>query len=160
MLLMPSTFFLIIAEMNYQIERVDKSEYKEIVDVWEASVRATHHFLKEEDILYYKPLILNEYLDAVELRCIKSSKGNIAGFLGVADHNLEMLFVHPEFRGNHIGKSLLRHSIDKLHVTKVDVNEQNEQADGFYHHCGFKTIGLSKLDASGKLYPLLHMTLK
>jgi putative acetyltransferase len=146
--------------MNYKIERVNKSEYKEIVDVWEASVQATHHFLKEEDIAYYKPLILNEYLDVVVLRCIKTNEGKIAGFLGVAGQNLEMLFIHPEFRGKHIGKALLRYSIEKLNVTRVDVNEQNEQAVGFYHHCGFETIGRSKLDASGKPYPLLHMKLK
>jgi len=126
----------------------------------EASVRATHHFLKEEDIEYFKPLILNTYLDAVELRCIRDNNEKIIGFLGVADQNLEMLFIHPEYRGKRIGKILLDYSIDQLDVTKVDINEQNEQAVGFYKHCGFKTIKRSEMDASGKLYPTLHMELK
>lgn len=38
--------------MKYNIENIDKTEYEQVVDVGEASVRATHHFLKEEDILY------------------------------------------------------------------------------------------------------------
>ena len=42
----------------YKIETTDKENYQEIVNVWEASVRATHDFLKEEDIEYFKPLIL------------------------------------------------------------------------------------------------------
>lgn len=146
--------------MKLKIDKINTTEYKDVVEVWEASVRATHHFLQEEDIQYFKPLILNTYLDAVELRCIKNNSKKIIGFLGVADQNLEMLFIHPEFRGERIGKTLLDYSIDKLNVIKVDVNEQNEQAVGFYKHCGFETIGRSELDSSGKPYPTLHMTLK
>ncbi|XRE42549.1 putative N-acetyltransferase YjaB [Tenacibaculum discolor] len=144
--------------MNYKIDNINKSEYQEVADVWEASVRATHHFLKEEDIAYFKPLILNTYLDAVELKCIKINH-KIVGFLGVAEENLEMLFIHPEYRGKKVGKALLEYSIDKLNVDKVDVNEQNEQAVGFYQHFGFKTINRSELDATGKPYPILHMQL-
>ena len=146
--------------MKNEITSVRKSEYLEVVDVWEASVRATHHFLKEEDIAYFKPLILNTYLDAVELRCIKNHKQKIVGFLGVANQNLEMLFIHPEYREKGIGRTLLDYSIKQLDVTKVDVNEQNEQAVGFYKYCGFKTIKRSELDSSGKPYPTLHMELK
>jgi putative acetyltransferase len=146
--------------MTHKIDTINKIEYKEVVDVWEASVRATHHFLKEEDIAYFKPLILNTYLDAVELRCIRNNKKEIIGFLGVAEQNLEMLFIHPEYRGKKIGKALLDYAIDKLNVLQVDVNEQNEQATGFYKYCGFKTIGRSELDSSGKPYPILHMELK
>lgn len=145
--------------MTNKIDKIDKEEYKNVVELWESSVRATHHFLKEEDIEYYKPLILNTYLDAVELRCIRNN-GKIVGFLGVADQNLEMLFIDPEYRGKKIGKTLLNYSISQLNVTKVDVNEQNEQAVGFYKHCGFETIKRSKLDSSGKPYPTLHMELK
>ncbi|WP_299439143.1 GNAT family N-acetyltransferase [uncultured Aquimarina sp.] len=146
--------------MKYNIDNVDKTEYPEIVDVWEASVRATHHFLKEEEILYFKPLILNQYLNAVELRCIRNVHANIVGFVGVAEQNLEMLFIHPEYRGMRIGKTLLQYSINEMDVTKVDVNEQNGQAVGFYEHSGFKTERRSELDASGKPYPILHMELQ
>ena len=57
-----------------KIDFINKSEYKEVVNLWEASVRATHHFLKDDDIEYFKPLILNSYLDAVELRCVRNHK--------------------------------------------------------------------------------------
>lgn len=144
---------------EHEISKINKTEYQEVVNVWEASVRATHHFLKEEDIEYFKPLILNTYLDAVELRCIKIDN-KIIGFLGVADNSLEMLFIHPNYRGKSIGKTLLEYSIKILNITKVDVNEQNEQAVSFYKYFGFKTIKRSELDSSGKPYPTLHMELK
>lgn len=143
-----------------EIDTIGKSEFKDVVDVWEASVRASHHFLKEEDIEYFKPLILNTYLDAVELRGIRTIENKIAGFLGVAEQNLEMLFIHPNYRGKGLGKTLLAYSIEQMNVRKVDVNEQNEQAVGFYIHSGFEVVGRSDLDASGKPYPMLHMQLK
>ncbi len=146
--------------MNKEIDTIDTSEYQDVVNVWEASVRATHHFLKEEDIEYFKPLILNTYLDAVELRGIRNNAKEIIGFLGVAEQNLEMLFIHPEYRGQRIGKKLLEHAIKNMDVKKVDVNEQNEQAVGFYKHSGFQVINRSELDASGKPYPILHMELQ
>ena len=145
--------------MNYKIENILKSEYKSVVEVWEASVRATHHFLQEEDILFFKPLILNNYLDAVTLKCVKNENKEIIAFLGIAENNLEMLFIHPDYRGKKIGKSLLDFAIDKLDVTKVDVNEQNKQAVGFYLYYGFKVISRSEIDSTGKPYPILHMEL-
>lgn len=146
--------------MKYPIDSIDKKEYPEVVELWEASVRATHHFLKEKDIRYFKPLILNHYLDAVDLSCIREDSGKILGFQGVAEGNLEMLFIHPDQRGKGIGKALLEHAVKKLGISKVDVNEQNEQALGFYLHYGFEVISRSDLDSSGKPYPILHMELK
>jgi putative acetyltransferase len=147
-------------KMNYKIETINKNEYYEVVNIWEASVRSTHHFLKEEDIQYFKPLIFNTYLDAVELKCVRNEEGEITGFLGAADQNLEMLLIHPDYRGRQIGKALLNFSIEKMNVRKVDVNEQNDQAVGFYKKCGFETTSCSELDSSGKPYPTLHMELR
>lgn len=146
--------------MKYVTDQIKTEEYQQVVDVWEASVRATHNFLKEEDIQHFKPLILNHYLQAVELKCVRNEKAEIIAFSGVANGNLEMLFIHPDYRGKGIGKQLLNYSVDKMGVTKVDVNEQNEQAVGFYQHSGFKIIGRSELDATGKPYPILHMQLE
>ena len=145
--------------MELKVDFVQPYEFPAIVDVWEASVRATHQFLKEEDILYFKPLILNEYLKAVDLRCVRDSDKNIIGFLGAAEQNIEMLFIHPDARGKGIGKSLTEYAIKILHCIKVDVNEDNEQAVGFYQNMGFKIISRSELDGTGKPYPILHMEL-
>jgi len=54
----------------------------------------------------------------------------------------------------------LNYAIKNFNVKKVDVNEQNEQAVGFYQHFEFEIIGRSELDSSGKPYPTLHMELK
>lgn len=130
-----------------------------MIEVWESAVRATHHFLSEEDIAYFKPLILNTYLDAVVLRCVRNDEGQIVGFSGVAEENLEMLFIHADHRGKGIGRVLLDHAIKVQGVQNVDVNEDNKQAIGFYQKYGFVTYKRSEKDASGKPFPILHMRL-
>lgn len=141
------------------IETVEKADYLKLIEIWESSVRATHDFLVEEDLQALKPLILEQYFDAVELRCAKNAQGEILGFCGVHDGNIEMLFISPDARGKGIGTMLTANAIHELGASKVDVNEQNEQALGFYLHIGFKVIGRSPVDGQGKPYPLLHMAL-
>ena len=141
------------------IATVTPADFPQAVEVWETSVRATHHFLKEADIQYFKPLILNEFLQVLELACIRDEKGRMLGFVGVAEGKVEMLFVHPASRGTGVGKKLLQHAIQVLKANTVDVNEQNEQAVGFYLYAGFEVTGRSALDSMGKPFPLLHMQL-
>lgn len=147
-------------QMKHAISPVSESEYPEVVNVWEASVRATHHFLTEADIQFFKPLILNDYLKAVDLRAVRNEANQLTGFLGVHKDKIEMLFVHPDEFGNGIGKDLTKYAVNQLSTTKVDVNEDNEQAVGFYQHMGFAVISRDALDSLGKPFPILHMELK
>lgn len=142
----------------YVIEIPSTADFIEITDVWEASVRATHDFLKEEDIQFFRPLILNEYLKAVDLYCIRIET-RIAGFIGLGEGSVEMLFIHPDFHGCGIGSHLLQFAIEERHAVTVDVNEQNLQAVTFYQKMGFVMIGRSETDGMGKPFPLLHMKL-
>jgi putative acetyltransferase len=142
------------------ISEVSKADYPVLIQLWEASVRATHDFLTETDISELKPLILQQYFDAVALHCVKNAEGTILGFSGVADGNLEMLFIAPQYRGKGIGTVLCQHAIQQQKVDKVDVNEQNPQALGFYLRQGFQVTGRSPLDGQGKAFPLLHLQLK
>lgn len=143
----------------YKIESPNESEFFAMGELWEASVRATHHFLNEQDITFFKSLLLSEYLKLVELFCIRDINGAILGFMGIESDKLEMLFVHPQAMGKGIGKALLEHAVQALQVNKVDVNEDNQQAAGFYLKMGFKIISRSALDGMGKPFPILHMTL-
>lgn len=142
---------------NLLIEPAVPADFPEIIEVWEASVRATHHFLKEEDIVYFKPLILNEYLYMVKLFCTRDANGKIIGFMGVSEDKIEMLFIDPASVGSGIGRKFMNYAISELVIKKVDVNEQNEQAVGFYKNLGFQVVDRSELDPTGRPYPILHM---
>ena len=135
-------------------------DYDEILEVWEASVRHTHHFLTEEHIQFYKPLVRNHYLPAVELYIIRDAGRKIVAFMGLSDELIEMLFVNPGEQGKGYGKRLLEYATRKKQLDKVDVNEQNEKALTFYLHMGFQVIGRDETDGMGKPYPILHLQLK
>ena len=135
------------------------SDYPQLVQVWEASVRATHGFLPDTYIVLLREYVLRQYLDAVMLVCCKDTARRIRGFAGVANGRLDMLFVAPECIGQGIGKRLLRYAIDELNAECLDVNQQNPKALGFYLHEGFEVVGRSETDGLGQPYPLLHMRL-
>ncbi|MCD8268567.1 MAG: GNAT family N-acetyltransferase, partial [Parabacteroides sp.] len=73
-----------------QPERATQQDYDELIELWDASVRSSHHFLSEEDIQYYKPLIRNNYLQAVRLYVTRDKEnGQIAAFMGLSDELIE-----------------------------------------------------------------------
>ncbi|KKB52373.1 MULTISPECIES: GNAT family N-acetyltransferase [Parabacteroides] len=139
------------------IRKIKETDYPRLIEIWESAVLNTHDFLKEEDFLYYKKQ-LPVYFQYVTLVGFEQ-EGILAGFMGIAEENLEMLFVDNEYRGTGIGKKLIAYATANLHVTKVDVNEQNTQAVGFYKYMGFNIVRRSELDGEGKEYPILHMQL-
>ena len=145
----------------YKLDVPAKSEYSILLSVWESSVRATHHFLEKRDIDVFKKIIEEkDVFNQVNLTCARDTNNNILGFIGVSKQSVEMLFIDSGSIGKGIGKMLLLHAINDLNITRVDVNEQNEQALKFYEHFGFKVISRSELDGTGKPYPILHMQLK
>ena len=135
--------------------------FNELANEWEASVRATHDFLPRSYIQELRELVEHRYLDAVMLVCCRDPVNKrIAGFAGVAARKVEMLFIHPDYRGHGVGKSLLMFAINELNAIELDVNEQNPQAIGFYLKQGFEVIGRSETDGLGEPYPLLHLRYK
>lgn len=138
------------------IRKANTADYPRIMEIWESSVKATHDFLAESDFELFKKLIPEEFLPQLEVFVIYEND-YISAFFSVSDDNLEMLFVDANARGQGIGKIAVDYIITKLKVFKVDVNEQNEQAVGFYKKQGYHQIGRSELDGMGKPYPLLHL---
>ncbi|WP_286235830.1 GNAT family N-acetyltransferase [Thalassotalea sediminis] len=140
------------------VENVLPSDYAEMLMVWENSVRATHDFITEDDIAFFKPIIIEQAFPAVTLHCVKDKNKHILGFIGLYETKVEMLFLLEKARGKGIGKMLLQYAIDKYAVTHVDVNEQNPNAVGFYQHMGFNITSRSPLDDMGKPFPILHLS--
>ena len=128
------------------IRKIKVTDYPRLMEIWESAVLSTHDFLKEEDFIYYKGQ-LPVYFQYVNLFGFEQ-EGTLIGFMGIAEGNLEMLFIDNNYRGTGVGKKLITYAIDNLQVTKVDVNEQNIQAVGFYKHIGFNIYEGGNLAAS------------
>ena len=139
------------------ITKVEISDYAELSELWEQSVRATHEFLNEEDISYFKSKLESDYFPNVRLwKYVIDEK--ICGFIGLSDM-IEMLFVQPSCFRHGIGGKLIDFAIKSENMKRVDVNEQNPNAIKFYQSKGFKIIGRSEIDSDGKPFPIIHMSL-
>lgn len=135
-------------------------DYEALTAVWYASVRATHDFLTEEDMEYYRRRIPRDYMPHVELYAIRDERGRWASFIGISSDMIEMLFVRPDEMGRGHGSRLLQFAVEEKGLCKVDVNEQNKRALEFYQKHGFSVVGRDATDGEGKPYPILHMEKK
>jgi putative acetyltransferase len=141
------------------IRRAESDDHGALLELWERSVRATHHFLSGADVNDLLPLVADELSDSKTSWWVAAIEhGPIAGFLGYVPGSIEGLFVDPEFRGRGVGSLLIEHA---QHLSggglRVDVNEQNPEALGFYQSRGFSIVGRSEVDDGGRPFPVLHM---
>ncbi len=142
-----------------KIQQAGIEDYPAMLNLWQTSVDATHHFLAATDKEKIARQLQDVYFPAMdELWLIKKGE-KLSGFLGLNPAMVEMLFVHPDEMGQGMGRYFLDFSQLKYPDLRVDVNEQNEQAYRFYLHYGFKVIGRSEQDAAGMPYPIIHMQL-
>jgi putative acetyltransferase len=130
-----------------------------LVALWERSVRATHDFLSEADIVALRPLVARTLGDeGLELWVLADEGDAPIGFMGLAGDDIAALFLEPAHRGRGGGRRLVSHAqaLRGADLT-VDVNEQNAGARGFYEALGFVVAGRSPLDDGGRPFPILHM---
>ncbi len=127
-----------------------------LISLWEASVRATHHFLTKEDIQKLIPFVKMGLSNIETLIVVEDTHKPIA-FMGIEESKIEMLFVLPDCFGKGIGKELITLAATQYGVQYVDVNEQNPQAIGFYSHIGFEVFERKETDEQGNPFPVLKM---
>ncbi|MBT2289083.1 GNAT family N-acetyltransferase [Paenibacillus albidus] len=138
-----------------QNRKATDNDYDMIINLWERSVMATHHFLSfkdKEEIKKELPMYF-PHLD-VRLWYIEDS---IIGFTAINENHLEALFLDPDKIGKGYGKQIMQICINGFGITSVDVNKQNENATRFYLKSGFGIIGEDLTDGAGRPYPILHL---
>ena len=108
-----------------------------LLGIWEASVRASHHFLTEDDIRSLCPHA-EEAIRQIETK-------------------IEMLFLHPDYFRKGIGRALIQKAVSEAGAEYVDVNEQNPAAVKFYEKMGFRTFRRDSTDDQGNPFPILRM---
>ena len=131
-----------------EIKKEERNEnlIQELLKVWENSVRATHKFLSNEEILEIKKYVPEALASISHLIIDNDENGNPVAFMGIEENKLEMLFITSAYRGKENGKKMLSYGIENYGVTNLAVNEDNPQAKGFYEHMGFKVYQRNELD--------------
>lgn len=134
------------------------SDGQRLVSIWRSAVDATHFFLDPLD---------REAIDVDVQAFLPQSQVWLAvddadvgiGFMGLSGGHVESLFIDAAYRGMGVGCQLVEFARAAHPSLITDVNEQNDQAVGFYRHLGFEVVGRSPTDEYGRFYPLLHLRL-
>ena len=158
-LLNPSNLLNNISIKIIEISNRNQLLLDKLIYVWEKSVRATHLFLPESEILNIKEKFLPDALKNIPHLVVAQDNDKPVAFMGIDGKKVEMLFVTTEKRGCGIGKKLIEYGIKNFSINELAVNEQNPQAKGFYEHLGFKVYKRSETDEQGNPYPILYMHL-
>ena len=130
---------------------------KQLLDIWESSVKGTHFFLSRNEIENIKKYVPQALKEVPHLIIIEKENHIPVGFMGIVYQHLEMLFISDKERGKGFGKKLLRYGIEKYSINNLVVNEQNPIAKDFYEHMGFEVYRRTDFDDQGNPYPLLYM---
>ena len=130
---------------------------KQLLDIWESSVKGTHFFLSRNEIENIKRYVPQALKDVPHLIIIEKENHIPVGFIGIVNQHLEMLFISDKERGKGFGKKLLRYGIEKYSINDLAVNEQNSLAKDFYEYMGFEVYKRTEFDEQGNPYPLLYM---
>lgn len=150
--------------IKLKVERIDMhrrftGSIEQLTDLWDRSVRTTHHFLTDDNIAELRPWVGQCIKLVAEFAVMKAGR-RLAGFVGVDSGKIEMLFVDPDFIGRGIGRMLLDWARQECGAYLIDVNEQNTQAAAIYRHWGFEVYERCETDDQGDPYPILKMRLK
>jgi putative acetyltransferase len=81
--------------LQESVSPLSPQDFPRVVEVWEASVRATHLFFREADIQFFKPLLRDALYQVMELACVRDEKNQVVGIVGVVEGKVEMLFIRP-----------------------------------------------------------------
>ena len=100
-----------------------EDDLEELLAVWDSSVRATHGFLTEADIVMLTPLVRQGLREIPLLHILRDAQGTKLGFMGTDGDKLEMLFLRPDARGRGFGRRLLDFAVKELGIRRLDVNE-------------------------------------
>ncbi len=130
-----------------------------LTELWEASVRATHHFLQETDIENLKPYVTEGLVNINHLYVVFDADVPTA-FIGIQNEKIEMLFVSPQYLRKGLGKQLVDMAVKNHQAVIVDVNEYNPGARAFYGKLGFVEFDRMETDSQGNPFPIIALRLR
>ena len=150
------------SRLSISIVPYEPSMLPAMLEIWEDSVRASHFFLKDNDIVEIKEEVKGDFAFLQNILVAKV-EGEFAGFIGVSEKMIEMLFASPKFFNLGLGKRLILEACNAFFAKQdeilVDCNEQNERGLKFYQKLGFKQLGRSEKDSSGRDFAIIHFSI-
>jgi len=142
--------------MAYSIRRSNAADSQQLVAIWRSSVAETHDFVSRSDLAAIDAEV-ERSLPGSPVFLALDSAGQPVAFMGFTGRSIDSLFVAGGRQGQGAGRFLVEQAKGGASFLDTVVNEQNEQAVGFYRHLGFVVTSRSPDDGEGRPYPVLHL---
>jgi putative acetyltransferase len=126
------------------------------LEIWHAAITATHSFLASDDKGRFAGIV-EAMLASVPFTVIEKEDEEVQGFMVYLDGSIEALFVDPVAHGRGYGSALIAYALSLDPQSRVDANEQADNAVTFYEARGFVRVGRSERDAEDLPYPVVHL---
>lgn len=123
--------------MDMEKDNRDENLVNEILDVYDKSISDLNNEISKDSLEQIKNNT-KEMIKSVEnLIIVKNEEENIIGFMGCENENLEMLYLHPDYKNKGLGKELINIAINNHNVNKTQVTKINTNGIDFLSHMGF-----------------------
>ena len=130
--------------MIYMIRRMEKSETRDVMDLWLRTSNYSNSFVESEFWTTHYDYVKQKYIDRKDTFVyIKDNK--IVGFT-VVDEGNEIcgLFVDPEYQNRGIGRELITFLKSEYTRLRIDIYAKNRKAFAFSLQTGFIVDGASR----------------
>ena len=115
-----------------------------LLAIWAASVRASHHFLTEEDISDLCPYA-EEAIRQIETLWVVEDENVRIGFMGIQSDKIEMLFLHPDYFRKGIGRLLIQKAFSECEdCTDTRGNRRNGLVSGFVQNRPRRAVEIAR----------------
>lgn len=118
------------------IRKYQSDDVESILAVWEAASAIAHPFLSDDFMASERLNIRDIYLPNTET-WVWEVEGGVVGFVSMIESEVGALFVHPEYHGQGIGRSLVDHVGTTRDSLEVEVFKENRIGREFYDRYGF-----------------------
>lgn len=124
--------------------------------LWEASVRESHPFLRQAQILRLRPAVRETLAGLPHLSVLRLG-GRPAGMIGLDGERIVFFLLEPESTGRGYGRKLLE-SIRELPAGReICLFEENVRGRMICEHFGFRPILRREQDGPGADHPVLTL---
>lgn len=155
---------ILLNEMNEKMKYIRPAlaeDASRIAEIIVTNYRLNFYHFFNNDLYYYGKL--NVVKMAAEYSENSRELGNsyvyddgvIKGVIRVSEHEIEKLYVEPQFQSEGIGTELLKFAVNELNASELWALEYNTRGISFYQKNGFIMTGEKKME--DEWIPLLKM---
>ena len=133
-----------------EIRESSPSDYREIAQIWFAASILAHPFIEQNLLEDVAKKLVYEHLPKTKT-FVAIYNNTIVGFISTINDYIAGLFVHPDYQGRGIGKSLLSHIIPNHLELTLHVFKKNIKTHIFYKKFGFVEIADCVHEETGEI---------